>query len=79
MGQQAAHAHTFVRMVTDRWKCRNNRPAPFHLLPENPEVPFCLLVVSNFAAAASSPFIAISRSAHLSGAKIHVDNLLRLH
>lgn len=27
-GQQAAHAHTFVRMVTDRWKCRNNPHPP---------------------------------------------------
>lgn len=64
------HLHTFVHTFTDRWKCRNN-----------PEVPFCSLVASSFTTLASSPFIAISRSTHLSedSVQIRVDNLLWLH
>lgn len=51
------HSYTLVYTRLDRWKCRNN-----------PEVSFCLLAGSNFTTIARLPFIAISRSAHLSEA-----------
>lgn len=69
-GPQGNRQHTLKHRFTDSPKCGNK-----------PEVTFSLSVTSDFERVASSPFIAISGSAHLREArlKIQVDNLLWLH